>query len=149
FGAHDWAARVVPGLAGVLTVLLTYWWGRRAFGARTGFCAALLLTLTPAFVYRGRMLGFDVLLMLFVVATLAAAPAALLAPWLRWGGGLAAALACGLGLLTKGPVALALVVPPLVAVVWLDRRLARVNWRAWAGFVGVALLTAAPWYVAV
>jgi hypothetical protein len=52
FGVHDWAARLVPGLAGVLTVLLTYLWGRRAFGTRTGFCAAVVLTLMPEFVYR-------------------------------------------------------------------------------------------------
>jgi 4-amino-4-deoxy-L-arabinose transferase-like glycosyltransferase len=68
---------------------------------------------------------------------------------LRWRLWILSAIACGLGLLTKGPVALALVVPPLVAVGWLDRRLARVGWRGWAAFASVALLTAAPWYLAV
>ena len=32
FGVHDWAARVVPGAAGVLAVLLAYLWGRRPLG---------------------------------------------------------------------------------------------------------------------
>ena len=38
---------------------------------------------------------------------------------LRWGWWLLASLACGLGVLTKGPVALVLLLPPL----WLQRRL--------------------------
>src|SRR5262249_51849979 len=29
-GVHDWTARLVPGVAGWLTVLVTYLWGRRA-----------------------------------------------------------------------------------------------------------------------
>src|SRR5207302_4405403 len=34
FGVHDWAARLVPGLAGLCTVLATYFWGRRVAGER-------------------------------------------------------------------------------------------------------------------
>ena len=41
FGVHDWAARLIPGLAGLLTVLLTYFWGRRVVGERAGLCGAL------------------------------------------------------------------------------------------------------------
>lgn len=147
FGVGDWSARLVPGLAGVLTAMVTYFWGRRVLGGRAGLCAACVLCLTPEFVYRGRMLGFDVLLMLWVTASLAAAHVALLSG-LRWRWWLLSAAACGLGVLTKGPVAFALVVPPLVAVAWLDRRLARITWRRWLAFAGVALLVAAPWYVA-
>src|SRR6266853_996637 len=29
FGVHDWAARLVPVLAAVATVLVTFFWGRR------------------------------------------------------------------------------------------------------------------------
>ena len=36
FGVHDWAARLVPGLAGVLTVLVVYLWGSRTVGGRAG-----------------------------------------------------------------------------------------------------------------
>ena len=38
FGVHDWAARLVPGLAGLFTVLATYFWGRRVVGDRAGLC---------------------------------------------------------------------------------------------------------------
>lgn len=149
FGVHDWAARVVPGLAGVLTVLLTYLWGRRAFGERVGFYAALVLCLMPGFIYRARMLTFDTLLMLWVVAALALAHAALIAPRRSRVYWLLSACACGLGLLTKGPVAVALVVVPIVFLVALDARLNRVSLRGWTAYLVVALAVAAPWYVAV
>src|SRR5262249_43755892 len=62
-----------------------------------------------------RMLTMDGLLALWVVVALAAAHAALAGGGLRRGWWAASALACGLGLLTKGPVALALVLPPVLA----------------------------------
>src|SRR5262249_13548859 len=82
--------------------------GRRVVGGRAGLCAALVLCLTPGFVYRARMLTFDALLALEVACALAAAHLALLPGRLAGGWWLASALACGAGLLTKGPVALAL-----------------------------------------
>src|SRR2546421_440666 len=86
FGVRAWGARLVPALADVLTVLVTFLWGKRAFGLRAGLCGALVLCLAPGFVYRERMLTFDTLLALWVTATLAAAHTALLAPRLdrRW-----------------------------------------------------------------
>src|SRR6059058_5537845 len=73
FGAHDWAARLVPGLAGFLTILVTYLWGRRAAGERAGLLGALILSLSGRYLYLGRMLTFDTLLCLFVTASLASA----------------------------------------------------------------------------
>jgi dolichol-phosphate mannosyltransferase len=149
FGVHDWAARLVPGVAGVLTVLLTFLWGRRAAGARAGLCGALALCLSAQFVYRQRMLTMDGLLCLWVVLGLAAAHVALAAPRLRWRWWLLAGLACGLGLLTKGPVALALVAVPVVAYRLLEPRCARVGGLGWAALPAVAVAVAAPWYLAV
>jgi dolichol-phosphate mannosyltransferase len=149
FGVHDWAARLVPGAAGVLTVLLTFLWGRRVAGCRAGLCGALALCLSAQFVYRQRMLTMDGLLCLWVVLGLAAAQVALAAPRLRWRWWLLAGLACGLGLLTKGPVALALVGVPVVAYRLLEPRCARVGALGWTALTGVALAVAAPWYAAV
>jgi dolichol-phosphate mannosyltransferase len=149
FGVHDWAARLVPGMAGVLTVLLTFFWGRRVAGERAGLCGALALCLSAQFVYRQRMLTMDGLLCLWVVLGLAAAHVALAAPRLRRRWWLLAGLACGLGLLTKGPVALALVGVPVVAYPLLEPRCARVGALGWAALPAVAAAVAAPWYVAV
>ncbi len=69
---------------------------------------------------------------------------------LRWGWWVLAAVACGLGILTKGPVALLLLAPPLVAYRWLSGQRVRIGWRA----LGIFLLIAGtavdlPWYVAI
>jgi dolichol-phosphate mannosyltransferase len=149
FGVHDRAARLVPGLAGVLTVLLTYWWGRRTVGDRAAFCGALMLCLSARFVYLERMLTMDCLLCLWVVAALAAAHVAVAGQRLRRVWWLLSAAACGLGLLTKGPVALALVVVPVLVHQRLDPRAARLRWQSWVGYLGVAVGLAAPWYAAI
>jgi dolichol-phosphate mannosyltransferase len=147
-GVHDWAARLVPSFAGVLTVLVTYWWGRRTLGLRAAFLGALGLCLSARFVYFGRLLTMNGLLCLCVVTALAAAHIAILGPRLRWRYWLLAAAACGLGLLTKGPVALALAVVPVLACQLLDPRTARPRWPAWLAYGAVALGIAGPWYVA-
>jgi 4-amino-4-deoxy-L-arabinose transferase-like glycosyltransferase len=149
FGVHEWAARLVAGLVGVLTVAVVYGWGRRVLGPRAALAGALVLCLCPEFVYRGRMVTTNGLLGLWTTAALAAGHVARTGPRLHRGWWLAAGAATGLGLLTKGPVALALVAPPLGLAGWLDRRLARVGVRGWAGFLAAAVLVAAPWYVEV
>jgi 4-amino-4-deoxy-L-arabinose transferase-like glycosyltransferase len=160
FGVHDWAARLIPGLAGVLTVMLTYWWGRRVVGERAGVCGALVLCLSAGFVYRQRMLNMDSLLCLWVTAALAAGHAALGPHLLRSESGssqkgmrlglwLLSATACGMGLLTKGPVALVLIATPLLLYTFLEPRCVRTSWCSWALFLLVSAGLAVPWYVAV
>ena len=149
FGVADRSARLVPGLAGLLLVLVTALWGRAALGERAGLCGGAVLCLMPELVYRGRMLSFDILLALWVTAALAAVHVAMLGPRFRPGWWLVGAIACGLGLLTKGPVALALVAVPVAALAWIDPRLSRPGLMAWAAFLAVAVAIAAPWYVAV
>jgi dolichol-phosphate mannosyltransferase len=175
FGAHDWAARLVPAFAGLLTVLLTYIWGRRVAGDGAGLVGALVLCLSARFVYLERMLTMDCLLCLWTTAGLAAAHIALAGGRcatavsvvfgrnphtadtavahaegrLRWGWWLLSAAACGLGVLTKGPVALVLVVVPMAAYCWLDARAARAMLHHWAAYLAVVALIAGPWYAAI
>jgi dolichol-phosphate mannosyltransferase len=146
FGVHDWAARLVPCGAAFLTVLLTYLWAKRTIGSRAAFAAAVVLCLSARFVYFGRMLTMDSLLCLWVIAGLATAQVALHASRLRWGWWLLSAGACGLGLLTKGPVTLALVTVPVLAYPFLNPHAARPGWRAWLLYAAVAVGVACPWY---
>ena len=148
FGVHDWSARLVPALASLATVLVTWLWGRRVFGSRTGLASALLLVLSARFIYLGRMLTIDPLLCLWVTAALASAHLAVRQAPLRRGWWLASALLTGLGLLTKGPVALVLVLVPALSFKMLDRRCARLSLLALAGYGLVALFVAGPWFVA-
>jgi 4-amino-4-deoxy-L-arabinose transferase-like glycosyltransferase len=148
-GVHDWAARLVPALAVHGCILLTYLLGRRSLGERAAFWGALALALAPGFTSMGRLLILDGVLAALVLLALCCAFEAVRTGTLsrRWWAG--AALACGLGVLAKGPVALVLLVPPL----WLHRRLggraARVGWRDGAVFAALVLAVALPWYVAV
>jgi hypothetical protein len=147
FGVHDWAARLVSALAVHGCILITYLLGRRTMGDRPAWWAAMMLALSPGFLGMTRLLVLDGLLTLFVATSLFAAFEAVRGQRFGWGWWLLAALSCGLGVLTKGPVAVVLLVPPL----WLYRRLSghavTPGWRGWLAFAGVVLAVALPWYV--
>jgi 4-amino-4-deoxy-L-arabinose transferase-like glycosyltransferase len=149
FGVSAAAARLVPALALHGTVLLVYLFGRRRFGERAAFWGALGLTLAPGFFGMGRLLVLDGVLTFWVTLGLFAAYEAVQGERLHRGWWTLAAVACGLGILTKGPVALVLVAVPL----WLHRRLGgpgcAVSRRAVAAFLAVVVAVALPWYVAV
>jgi 4-amino-4-deoxy-L-arabinose transferase-like glycosyltransferase len=149
FGVHDWAARVVPALAVHLTILTVYLLGRRSLGERGAFWGALLLGLAPGFVSTGRLLLLDGLLTLWATLSVLTAYEAVRGERLRWPWWILSALACGLGILTKGPIALVLLVPPLIAHRWLTGQVHRIGRRqllAYAAIVGGVLL---PWHLAI
>src|SRR5262249_12133790 len=105
FGVADWSARLVPAFALPLCVFLTYWIGRRSLGERAAFWGALLLALAPGFATIGRLLVLDGLLTLWVTLSVLSAFEAVRGERFRWSWWVLAAVACGLGVLTKGPVA--------------------------------------------
>lgn len=149
FGVDVWSARLPTIVAAWLTVVVVLLWGWRAAGPWVGIAAAALLALFGDFVYRAPMLTMNGPLALFTTLSLAAAHVACGEGRLRWRWWLVSATACGLGILTKGPLGAALVVPPAFAWAWIDRRLARPSAVAWAVWLAVAALVSAPWFVAV
>ena len=130
FGVHDWAARLPPALAVHGSVLLLYFFGRRFLGERAAFRGALMLSLAPGFVSIGRLLLIDGVLTFCTTLALFAAFEAVRGGRLRWSWWLLSAAACGLGVLGKGPVAVALLVPPLILHRWLTGRPLPVSRRA-------------------
>ena len=149
FGVHDWAARLVPATAGVFIVLVIYGWARCTVGPRAALASGLILCLSARFLYLGGMVAMDSLLCLWVIGGLASAHVALIGPGelsRRWW--VLSALCCGLGMLTKGPVAAVLIAGPLACFMILEARRARVTFRAWLCYLGIAGMVAAPWYVA-
>jgi hypothetical protein len=149
FGLHDWSARLVPALALHGCILLTYFFGRRLVGDRPAFWGALILAVAPGFVSIGRFLILDSLLSLWVCLSLFAGFEAVRGDRLRWSWWFVSALACGIGILTKGPVALLLLVPPLWAYQGLTGTGARVGVLSALGFVAPTLAVALPWYFAI
>ena len=148
FGVHDWAARLVPALAAHGCVLLAYLFGRRWLGEGAAFRGALALGLAPGFLGMGRLLLLDGLLTFWTTLAFFCAFEATRGTRLRRGWWGLSAAACGLGVLTKGPVALVLLAPPL----WLHRRLGGQGCllSRWAltAFGLVVTAVALPWYVA-
>ena len=145
-GIEAWCARLIPAVSSWLLVLVTYLWARRALGERPALLGGLVLCLTPGFVLLGRLVLLDALLALCVVTAWYSGHVAVCRRDLRQGWWLASAAACGLGTLAKGPVALALVGPPLLAYQLLTTTAARPRWSTWVTYGAVVLAVASPWY---
>lgn len=149
FGLNEWWPRVLIGLFGVGAMTLVLRIARRLAGDRPGIAAMTgVITVSTLFwmVFTGAVM-FDLMLACFVLlgidAVLRAAQRPGPGPWVMTG------LAVGLGILTKGPVALLHVLPvALLAPVWLPRLVAagaaeQPRWGRWYGGVVLALVIAA------
>jgi 4-amino-4-deoxy-L-arabinose transferase-like glycosyltransferase len=119
FGVAAWSARLVPALAVQATILVTYFLSRRLLGERAAFWGSLLLALSPGLASMGRMLVLDGLLTLWVTLALLSGLRAIAGRRLSRGWWATMSVALGLGVLTKGPIALVLVLVPFLAHRWL------------------------------
>lgn len=148
FGVSDGAARLLPALAAFLTILALYVGGRRIVGTRPAFLAGLTLCLMLGFIYCGRFVILDSLLCLWMTLALLLAFEAIRGDRLRLEWWFASAFFCGLALMTKGPVALALLAPVVVGYCWLSRSSATPRTPHWGIFLIIIAAVALPWYVA-
>ncbi|HEY2825336.1 MAG TPA: glycosyltransferase family 39 protein [Gemmatimonadales bacterium] len=149
FGATALAARLPALVATLLTLVLIAVFARRRYGDRGGWIAVIVAGTAPLTIAFAHTVIFDSMLALFVTAAvlgfaLSAEASERSGPnaWL-WSTGAWGAI--GLGILTKGPIAIAL--PLLVVLPWAVWR-KRV--RAVLDPVGILLATAivAPWVLA-
>jgi 4-amino-4-deoxy-L-arabinose transferase-like glycosyltransferase len=124
FGPTLAAARAVPALAALATILTTALLGRRLFGEARGLTAGLLLASTLAFTSFGRVAMSDMLLALWTAAAMALAAVREPPPLWR---PVALGAVLGLGFLTKGPIALLLAGSGMLLL------LARGGAAAWRG----------------
>ncbi len=146
-GPTELAVRLPSALAATAWSALVVWFLARYRDRRTGLAAGTILATCLSLTVIGRAATADALLNLWLWAALAA----IFAYWKegRRGFLLAAHGAIGLGLLTKGPVAV--LVPLAVSGLFYG---SLGQWRDWLKAVcdprGLALLLsiAAPWYVA-
>jgi len=146
-GDNPFGARLVSALAGTATSLLVLALGRRMFGPREGFLAALMLTTSPIMVIESKLATTDATLALWLVGAqfclweLSRRPSKRLAAafWVL----------IGLATLTKGPVGPALVACAGVASWWCGGPTTAWGRLCWRRGVALFLLVTAPWYVAV
>ena len=146
-GVGESSARLVPALAVLATILAVYAIGRRGVGERGALLAALLLSVAPGFATVGRVLLLDGVLTLFVTLSLLCGYEAVRTGTFQWRWWLAAAVASGLGFLTKGPISEVLLFPPLLLAGRLARPIAPVRLPAALAFGAVVVAVNLPWYV--
>jgi dolichol-phosphate mannosyltransferase len=148
FGASQQSARLPGAVAALLTILACYVLGRRLIGDGAAWIGALLLLLSSGFILSGRFLMMDGLLTLFTTVGLLSAAVALharvgmvLVWWLITG------VACGLGILTKGPIAAVVCLPPMLAAAWLTKNSRRLCWQVALALALPMMLIAIPWFI--
>jgi 4-amino-4-deoxy-L-arabinose transferase-like glycosyltransferase len=147
FGITEFAARLPSALAALATVFLCYELGRSMFSPVAGLLAAVIAASTPMLCGAARFANPDALLDFFVVLTLTIFWIGRERPGLWWFAALGTAQ--GLGVLSKGPVALVLPAGIIFAFLFWERRLTLLaDSRLAAGAIAF-LLVAAPWYVRV
>ena len=143
FGVSEWSARLPSVLLGIGTVLVTYELGRRMFDALTGLLAGVALASAVQFCMLSHAATPDAPLIFFTTLTF----------YLVWCGQenngrswlIIPAIPCGLAVLSKGPVGLAL--PGLAFVLFFlwNREWRRLfDHRLLFGIV-IFLLVVGPW----
>ena len=146
-GPAPLAARLPAALAHVATVLLVYAAARMLWGRRAALLAGAVMAVAPASLIMAHVARMETLLTALTAAMLLAVLKLWTGEGRAWVWTIVLYAAAGLGLLTKGPVAVILPGLAVLAVVVLTRRwgdLARL--RPLAGVL-IVLAIAAPWYM--
>ncbi len=145
FGPTEWAARIFSAACGAILVGMTYLLTQKYSGKKTGVLAAMFLLTAPLYLASSKLAITDVPLALFVSGSLMAffhcyEQKQSLYKWMAWG-------LLGLGVMTKGPVAVVLV----AAVLFFYHLINRDLWPALKYYNPItgALVVAAialPWF---
>lgn len=146
FGDNPFACRAPSAAAATLLVFLTWWFGRRVFSPRAGFCAAVVLASGVEYAIMSRLMLTDICLALCISASV-------FFFWLatqeedkrdRWM--ILHFAASAFAMLTKGPVGI--LVPTMGSICYLWLTGTRSPWRGkglWLGLLVWAVI-AVPWY---
>ncbi|MEO8617416.1 MAG: glycosyltransferase family 39 protein [Luteolibacter sp.] len=146
FGANEFGSRIFIFLAAMIVLALVAKAARREYGKKSGVAAAAMLMGMPLFFYCSAAVMTDLALVLGTTLSMVAFRQAMLSPSKGWGYGFFIGLA--IGLLAKGPLALVLSMPPIVAWIVLTG-LWRRAWTnlPWISGCFLMLLIAVPWYL--
>lgn len=148
FGASEWSARLPGYLAGLAMLGVTFAFARRFWGRDAAVASSLVLASSLLFFGLAGSVTVDIILALSSTAAMtafasfAAASGAGSRRW--WGIAFAAALA--VGMLAKGPIAVALAVLSVVVWVAITGRWALLARYPWAWGLLVFFGLAAPWF---
>ena len=147
FGVSPFATRLPVAVASIFTILATLLLGKKLLGYRGSWFGGLLLLLTTGFVCVSRYVTMDASLTAMSTIMLLSTYLAVTNGFKRHYAVLAS-IACGLGILIKGPVIGVLCLPPLILFFWLSPIQKRLPRRWWMWFSIPAFLVSAPWFIA-
>ena len=151
FGVHDWAARLVIGLAAIALVWVTASFAAWAMGKLVGLYTGLTLATCIGLFLFTRVLIPDALLTLFIAFTMWSLMRALdpdERAWRWWARGVWVSMA--LGLLTKGLIAIVFPIGASILFLFFSNQLfRRTTWARLLPLQGALLflIIAAPWHV--
>ncbi|MGE5190880.1 MAG: glycosyltransferase, partial [Deltaproteobacteria bacterium] len=148
FGVSESSARLVPALAAMLTVVATYALGARLISYSAAWLGGLSMLSCFGFLISGRFVFIDTLLMLFTTVCLLTGYLAGRRSEFNVWWWIVSAVACALGVLSKGPVAVILCLPPLLANRWLTGYPA-VRFRFWVLYAAIGAFLTLPWFLLV
>jgi 4-amino-4-deoxy-L-arabinose transferase-like glycosyltransferase len=144
FGVTEWGARIFSAVFGVLTIIITYFFTARYTTKQIGFITSAVLLASVHWLFEFRMSVPDPYLIFFNTLSIFTAYAYFQEKKFSWL--LISAISFGLGILAKGPVAVAL--PGLGLLCWLiwDKKWKQIfHWHILVAGI-VMLLVAVPWY---
>lgn len=153
--APIWVNRIPSLLAGIGSVLATYWIGTMLAGASVGFVGALLLATSVLLGFEARVATTDSVLLFTILTSMAALVRAFVVERREetasrgWGAMLAFWLGLSAGVLVKGPIA-----PMVVGATAAGASLLERSWRWLRGVrpaIGILVfaLVTAPWFIAI
>ena len=147
FGFTEFAARLPAAVLGLATVLLTYLFGRRLFGSRTGLLGGVVLATSPEIILLSRTVVHDISLAFFISLALHFFYAAYSNQRLRRLHLFLCYAAMGFAVLAKGPIGLLLPGMIIGLFLLLKGRLNFLKEMALGWGALIFLIVAAPWYV--
>ncbi|OIO39071.1 MAG: hypothetical protein AUJ71_01545 [Candidatus Omnitrophica bacterium CG1_02_49_16] len=147
FGVSEFASRIGPCLAGILTVLLTYLWGRILFKKPTvALMASVILAASIEFIAVSRIVLTDVYLCLFVTAALFCFSLGYFQPKQRKIAWFFIFVFCALGFLTKGPLGFLLPFFGIVSYLMVNQERHLIKEIPWTWGITAFILISFPWY---
>ncbi len=146
FGVHTWSARLPLALYTLVLLLAVFALGRRCLDDVAGFYAALVLATSFGLFIFTRILIPDAMVCLWLTLAMLCFWRSLACPTRANAAGFA--IACALGVLTKGLIGL--VFPLLIVLVYLTMTRNLAHFRRWHPLLGALIFfaIAAPWHVA-
>src|SRR5208283_1651544 len=130
FGANEWAARLPSALGALGTLLAAYLLARSAYGERAGLWAVAVLLSSALFFGMARLITTDMLLTCFVAWSVWSLWRWAASEDRGWRKILWFYVFLGLGMITKGPVAVMLPLFALAGLRWRNPtlRLRQMGW---------------------